>query len=62
MAVIIPFKARQRQDAAERASTGPCAILLFTGVRYERHDDARPADPAPTVSPRGATRRAKRRA
>ena len=57
---VIPFR---QQERAKRAapSVGPCEILLFTGVRYERHETARDATatsgPAPKISGRGGPRR-----
>ncbi len=64
MAVIIPWKARPRADGAGQGPIGPARIILFTGVRYERHDDASPGPQpvAPNATRPGQTRRTRRRA
>jgi hypothetical protein len=70
MAVIIPLKARSSADGAARSVegaagiAGPAKILLFTGVRYERHDEITPGPTpvAPADNRSGQARRARRRA
>jgi hypothetical protein len=54
MTNIVPFPSAQRQrqttgESALNASGEKGTILLFTGVRYERH-----SDPAPTATADGA--------
>jgi hypothetical protein len=62
MAVIIPFKARPRMDGAETRIAGSAQIFLFTGVRYERHDEAVPGPVIPRANNNGQPRRTRRRA
>lgn len=39
MALILPFAARPARRRTSDAPTGGATIFLFTGVRYERHED-----------------------
>ncbi|MGL5362799.1 MAG: hypothetical protein ACRDBH_07965 [Bosea sp. (in: a-proteobacteria)] len=66
MGVIIALPQRQmaKPDDAVVASQGPCEILFFTGVRYQRHEEERaqvekPARPA-SGRPRNGTPRRRR--
>jgi hypothetical protein len=66
MGEIIPLRPRQgaRTDLSNaRNPIGEgvgASILLFTGVRYERHEDVAPAN-TPRPSGRGASRTARRK-
>lgn len=62
MGAIIDFsrhlRRRPRPAAGDDVPTGE--ILLFTGVRYERRDDAAPADGPPVHPHDGAQGRGRR--
>ncbi len=45
--MIIPFRRDDRPKAAAGEGSGPARIFSFTGVRYERHDDANPTPVLP---------------
>ena len=66
MAVIIPFKAQQRPDVSAERPQGSATILLYTGVRYERHADIKAVSTQPIrplePSGGGQSRRTRRRA
>jgi hypothetical protein len=63
MSVIIPFKLRPRQHAGQSEPNGTAQILLYTGVRYERHEEPQPAPATPSgISGNGQSRRTRRRA
>jgi hypothetical protein len=52
MSNVLPFSrarllSRDNREAVRRPSDGPSEILLFLGVRYERHPDADPQNAAP---------------
>ena len=62
MATIIEFHARDRgtdSAADHQGERATAEILLFTGIRYERHRDAAPAagSTEPVRKPRGARKR-----
>lgn len=57
MGVVVEFRIRDRRSTVQGADM-PCEILLFTGVRYERHAEAS-GEPQPAGSkatPRGRGR------
>jgi hypothetical protein len=40
MGTLLQFKALDRKAAARAVATGRCEIVIFPGVRIERHDDS----------------------
>lgn len=63
--VHFPLSGSRRDNGGAARHGEPCQILLFTGVRYERHAEPEPATPAPArIAPEtsGRRRRARRRA
>jgi hypothetical protein len=40
MGTILQFRASNRQDTPRTHGAGPCEIVIFPGVRIERHDDS----------------------
>jgi hypothetical protein len=63
MAEILPFRSRApRAGASETRLETTGQILLFTGIRYERHDDGRPSPVEPKLNRGGQPRRSRRRA
>lgn len=63
MGELIRFRPRKgakppvpRTDSTDRAGAGGATILLFTGVRYERHEES-PALAPKRQSPRGSRRK-----
>lgn len=61
-AVLVPFPTPEmRPLRAPDADAGPGAILLFTGVRYERQaPEAPPCDDLGKTKPRSGGRRGRR--
>jgi hypothetical protein len=51
---VIQMSSKVRRKEPDRDVTEPCRILLFTGVRYERHE-------AVTGGPTPAPKRTRRR-
>ena len=62
MASILKFAQRVRPAAGrtgrEGEMAGPCQIIIFPGVRYERWGDAGGGKPAPRAKRRRRRRRA----
>jgi hypothetical protein len=61
MAVIIPFTPKQNAERDPPPQGQTARILLYTGVRYERHGEFLPAKPPvndPAPQSRGGRRRA----
>lgn len=54
MAVVIPFAPQRRPRQVSACSLPPqtAEILFFTGVRYERASEARPAAVKASTNPR----------
>jgi len=48
MAVILDFRATSARapSAQRRAGAGSAEIVIFPGIRYEYHDEPRPAEAA----------------
>lgn len=63
--VLFPLTGPKRDAVGSARSSGSCQIMLFTGVRYERHTIDEPSVPPPSeLAPDhpGRRRKARRRA
>jgi hypothetical protein len=65
MTNVLPFPRTRLQSGGQEAAKAPSAasadILLFTGVRYERHADTDPPNAGPDTLDRDNSQNGRRR-